>query len=162
MAAVLLWLLAAGTLLVSAGANEAYDELHETYKKGVDLAVDKLNSHVGINRRFLFFKSLLKSDIQPGFDVTYIYHNFYLKATTCSKGAVNTSSCPFRNDRPLMDCTVCYKMFGDEIETEPKPYVHCIQKPKLTRVMVQTRLDHCSRMSYTRGSPTLLASGTPN
>ena len=66
MAAALLWLLAAGTLLGSAGANEAYDLLHETYKKGVDLALDQLNSHAGINHHFLFFKSLSKSDIQVG------------------------------------------------------------------------------------------------
>ena len=66
MAAALLWLLAAGTLLVSAGANEAYDLLHETYKKGVDLTLEQLNSHVGINHHFLFFKSLSKSDIQVG------------------------------------------------------------------------------------------------
>ncbi|CAL8401477.1 unnamed protein product [Gadus morhua 'NCC'] len=158
MAAALLWLLAAGTLLVSAGANEAYDLLHETYKKGVDLTLEQLNSHVGINHHFLFFKSLSKSDIQPGFDVAYIYHNFVLKATKCSKGTVDTSNCPFRNDRPLIDCAVCYKTYNGVVEATPKPYIHCIHRPALTEVMKTARINHCNEMGYSSGAPTLLAS----
>ncbi|KAJ3611198.1 hypothetical protein NHX12_021214 [Muraenolepis orangiensis] len=97
------WLLAAGCLVLPSGAQEAYEQLNDTYKKGVDLAVEKLNSHVGINHHFLFFKSLSQSDIQPGFDVSYIYHRFYLKATRCPRGTVDTSNCPFRNDRVSTD-----------------------------------------------------------
>lgn len=37
--------------------------------------------------------------------------------------------------QPLMDCAVCYKTAADQIETSPKPYVHCIQKPRLTQVL---------------------------
>lgn len=37
--------------------------------------------------------------------------------------------------QPLMDCAVCYKTANNEIESIPKPYVHCIQKPRLTGVL---------------------------
>ncbi|KAJ3611197.1 hypothetical protein NHX12_021214 [Muraenolepis orangiensis] len=152
------WLLAAGCLVLPSGAQEAYEQLNDTYKKGVDLAVEKLNSHVGINHHFLFFKSLSQSDIQPGFDVSYIYHRFYLKATRCPRGTVDTSNCPFRNDRPLMDCAVCYKTFAGAVETTPKPYLHCVRKPTLTQEMRVVRVNHCNQMSYSNGAPTLLAS----
>ena len=36
--------------------------------------------------------------------------------------------------QPLMDCAVCYKTANDQIEPKPLPYVHCIQKPRLTKV----------------------------
>ena len=36
--------------------------------------------------------------------------------------------------QPLMDCAMCYKTLNDEIEPEPKPYVHCIHKTSLTQV----------------------------
>lgn len=38
--------------------------------------------------------------------------------------------------QPLMDCAVCYKTADDQIESIPKPYVHCIQKPRLTEVFM--------------------------
>lgn len=110
---------------------------------------------------------------QSGFDVSYIYHHFYLKASKCPKGTVDSSACRYRNDRvsfvwlravsielssggtpcpnlslafcfcvfmqPLIDCAICYKTYGGEIEQEPKPYVHCIHKPALTEVS----LLHC-------------------
>lgn len=38
--------------------------------------------------------------------------------------------------QPLMDCAVCYKAAEDQIEPSPKPYVHCIQKPRLTQVFM--------------------------
>ncbi|XP_078147550.1 uncharacterized protein LOC144543493 [Centroberyx gerrardi] len=158
MAALLLLLLSAGALLFSANAQEAYNQLPDNYRKGVDLALEKLNSHVGIQHHFLFFRSLMKSDIQPGFDVTYIYHNFYLKATKCPKGTVDSNQCQFRNDRPLIDCAVCYKTFAGEIEQDPKPYIHCVHKPALTEDMKTTRVDHCNTMGYSSGAPTLLAS----
>lgn len=93
--------------------------------------------------------------------------------------------------QPLMDCAVCYKTTQEVIEATPNPYVHCIQKPRLTRVFVSfksdamtqlhrfvcvhfvlhhhillivslqdmstSRTDHCRKMSYHSGAPTLLA-----
>uniref|UniRef100_A0A673CQC1 Retinoic acid receptor responder protein 2 n=1 Tax=Sphaeramia orbicularis TaxID=375764 RepID=A0A673CQC1_9TELE len=96
---------------------------------------------------------------QSGFGVKYLYHHFYLKPTRCAKGTTesNSQTCPFRNDRPLMDCAVCYKTAADQIESNPKPYVHCIQKPRLTEQMRTSRTDHCSKMSYNSGAPTILA-----
>uniref|UniRef100_A0A8C2ZJK5 Retinoic acid receptor responder protein 2 n=1 Tax=Cyclopterus lumpus TaxID=8103 RepID=A0A8C2ZJK5_CYCLU len=158
MAAMLLLLLGVGALFFSSNAHQAYDQLPETYRKGVDLALEKLHSHAGIQHHFLFLRSLEKSDIEPGFDVTYIYHHFYLKATKCQKGTLDSSSCHFRNDRPLIDCAVCYKTFGGEMEQEPKPYVHCVHKPALTEDMKAGRVDHCNTMGYSSGAPTLLAS----
>lgn len=35
-----------------------------------------------------------------------------------------------------MDCAVCYKVADDQMESNPKPYVHCIQKPRLTEVFM--------------------------
>ncbi|XP_073344917.1 uncharacterized protein [Pagrus major] len=158
MAAVLLLLLSTGALLCSCNAQENnYNRLSEAFKKGVDLALEKLSSHPGIQQHFLFLRSVLVSDIQPGFDVTYIYHHFYLKATHCPKGTVDSTGCQFRNDRPLIDCAVCYKTFRDQIEQEPKPYVHCVHKTALTEEMKTTRVEHCNRMGYSSGSPTLLA-----
>uniref|UniRef100_A0A3B4YSF5 Retinoic acid receptor responder protein 2 n=1 Tax=Seriola lalandi dorsalis TaxID=1841481 RepID=A0A3B4YSF5_SERLL len=158
MAALLLLLLSVGALFFSSNAQEAYNRLPETYKKGVDLALEKLNSHAGIQHHFLFFRSVSKSDIESGFDVSYIYHHFLLKATKCPKGTVDSTACKFRTDRPLVDCAVCYKMFGGEIEQLPKPYIHCIHRPALTEEMNVERINHCNRMGYSSGAPTLLAS----
>ncbi|AWP17038.1 Hypothetical protein SMAX5B_017127 [Scophthalmus maximus] len=158
MAALLLLLLSIGALFFSSNSQEAYNNLPETFRKGVDLALEKINSHAGIHHHFLFFRSIRKSDIEPGFDVRYIYHHFYLKATRCQKGTDGSKACQFRNDRPLIDCAVCYKTFGGEIEQEPKPYVHCIHKPALTEEMKVDRVEHCNRMGYSSGAPTLLAS----
>ncbi|KAK0143968.1 hypothetical protein N1851_017702 [Merluccius polli] len=135
MAAALFWLLAAGSVLGgSSGVQGAYQRLQDTYRKGVDLAADRLNALAGISHHFRFFRTVSQSDIQPGFDVSYIYHHFYLKATVCPRGTVDASDCAFRNDRPLFDCATCYKTFAGEIEASPKPYVHCIHKPALTQV----------------------------
>ncbi|KAL3040670.1 hypothetical protein OYC64_011638 [Pagothenia borchgrevinki] len=158
MAAFLLLLVSSGVLFFSSNAQGAYEKLPENYKKGVDLALEKLVSHAGIQHHFLFFRSITKSDIEPGFEVTYVYHHFYLKATKCHKGTVDSTACQFRNDRPLIDCAVCYKTFREEIEQEPKPYVHCVHKPALTEDMKTTRLNHCNTMGYSSGAPTLLAS----
>ncbi|CAN9506408.1 unnamed protein product [Ophioblennius macclurei] len=155
----LLWLLSLGALTLSVDAQEAYDNLPETFRKGVDLALEKLSSHAGIQHHFLFFRSVTKSDIESGFGVVFIYHHFYLKATKCAKGTTaDSTSCQFRNDRPLIDCAVCYKTHGGEIEPEPKPYVHCVHKPSLTEEMKTTRVDHCNTLGYNSGSATLLAS----
>ncbi|AWP17040.1 Hypothetical protein SMAX5B_017128 [Scophthalmus maximus] len=153
MAAVLLLLVCAGAALYSAKAQESYDELPENYKKGVDLAFEQLNSHSGVQHHFRFWKSLDKSEIEGGFGVRYLYHHFYMKPTTCAKGTTE-SRCPFRNDRPLMDCAVCYKTAADQIEASPKPYVHCIQKRRLTEVLLlMSHIVICSLLSLTKHSP---------
>ncbi|KAM9839864.1 retinoic acid receptor responder protein 2-like [Aulostomus maculatus] len=154
MAALLLC--GVGVLFLSVNAQEAYDNLPETQRKGVDLALEKLNSHTGIQHHFLFFRSITQSDVEAGFDVSFVYHHFSLKATRCPKGTVDSTGCQFRNDRPLIDCAVCYKTFRGVIEQEPKPYVHCIHKPVLTQEMKTSRVEHCKRMAYNIGAPTLL------
>lgn len=35
-----------------------------------------------------------------------------------------------------MDCAVCYKTEDSVMVTNPRPYVHCIQKPRLTMVLL--------------------------
>ncbi|CAJ1082558.1 uncharacterized protein LOC115570440 [Xyrichtys novacula] len=159
MAAGLLLLVCAGAVLYSAEAQDPYNELGDLHKKGVDLALEQLNSHAMVQHHFRFLKSLGKSEIESGFGVRYLYHHFYLKPTRCAKGTTDSTpqSCPFRNDRPLMDCAVCYKTSEDQIEPNPKPYVHCIQKPRLTEAMKTTRIEHCKKMNYNSGAPTLLA-----
>uniref|UniRef100_A0AAY4DUJ5 Retinoic acid receptor responder protein 2 n=1 Tax=Denticeps clupeoides TaxID=299321 RepID=A0AAY4DUJ5_9TELE len=155
----LVLLLGAGTLLSSTDADEAYSKLPETFKKGVDLAVQQVNSHANIKQPFNFFKSLDSSE--GSFSVKFIYHNFYLKATTCAKGTSNLNQCPFRNDRPLIDCTVCYKMYGQNIEVEPKPFVHCVHKPSINLEVRTKRINHCNHMIYLTGSPTIFAVKSP-
>ncbi|KAI3355375.1 hypothetical protein L3Q82_018219 [Scortum barcoo] len=162
MAAGLLLLVCAGAVLYSAEAQDAFEALPNNYKKGVNLALEQLNSHAGVHHHFRFLRSLEKSDIESGFGVSYLYHHFHLKPTRCAKGTSvsNPQTCPFRNDRPVMDCAVCYKTLDDQIEANPKPYIHCIQRPRLTEEMKTTRLDHCKKMSYNSGAPTLLAVST--
>ncbi|CAL8313600.1 unnamed protein product [Merluccius merluccius] len=150
--------LSEGRQLGSSGVQGAYQRLQDTYRKGVDLAADRLNALAGISHHFRFFRTVSQSDIQPGFDVSYIYHHFYLKPTVCPRGTVDASDCAFRNDRPLFDCATCYKTFAGEIEASPKPYVHCIHKPALTQDMKTARTNHCNNMGYRSGAPTLLAS----
>ena len=65
MAALLLLLLSSvGALLLVSDAQEAYDKLPQAYRAGVDLALEKLNSHAGIQHHFLYFRSITKSDIE--------------------------------------------------------------------------------------------------
>ncbi|XP_048030471.1 uncharacterized protein si:ch1073-406l10.2 [Megalobrama amblycephala] len=155
-------LLAAGVFLTSAEAQSSFSKLPDTYKKGVELAVQNVNAHEGVQQHFLFFKTIDKSQIEAGHDVTYIYHNFHLKATKCKRGIENadTTTCAFRNDRPLIDCAVCYKTYAGAIETEPKPYINCVHKPALTEDMKKERIEYCNKMCYSSGSPTLLAVGS--
>ncbi|XP_077364596.1 uncharacterized protein LOC144009016 [Festucalex cinctus] len=160
MAAVVLLLLACvgGAVWRSAEAQDAYELLSADYKKGVDMALEHLNSHAGVQHHFRFLRSLDKLDAECGFDVKYYYHHFQLKPTRCAKGPTSrTQRCPFRNDRPLMDCAVCYKTQEDQIRPDPTPYVHCIQRPRLTQDMVTTRTEHCKQMNYNTGGLTLLA-----
>lgn len=35
-----------------------------------------------------------------------------------------------------MDCAVCYKTVNSLMESDPRPYVHCIQKPRLNEVFM--------------------------
>lgn len=67
MAASFLLLFIVGALFVSSNAQEngdSYKQLPETFKKGVDLALENLHSHAAIQHHFLFFRSLTKSDIE--------------------------------------------------------------------------------------------------
>ncbi|KAI5092144.1 hypothetical protein C0J45_17775, partial [Silurus meridionalis] len=139
-------------------AQNEFGKLPESYRKGVKLAEEQVNSHNGVQNHFLFFKSLEHSSIEAGFNVNYFYHHIHLKATKCSRGTENADSkkCAFRNDRPLIDCMVCYKTYLDEIQESPKPYIHCIHKPALTKDMIKVRRDACENMSYSAGSVTLL------
>ncbi|KAG7231199.1 hypothetical protein INR49_012030 [Caranx melampygus] len=159
MAAGLLLLICAGAALYFAEAQEPYNDLADNYRRGVDLAFEQLNSHPGVHHHFRFYKTVEKSEIEGGFGVKYLYHHFYLKPTTCAKGTTESDPqrCRFRSNRPMMDCAVCYKTAADQIEAIPKPYVHCIQRPRLTQEMTTTRLDHCKKMTYNSGAPTLLA-----
>lgn len=59
-----LLLISFGALFVSANAKDAYNKLPETYRKGVDLAVERLNSHSGIQHHFLFYRSIAQSDTE--------------------------------------------------------------------------------------------------
>ncbi|XP_068604276.1 retinoic acid receptor responder protein 2-like [Brachionichthys hirsutus] len=159
MAALLLLLFGLQALIFSGNSQENnYDRLPETFRNGVDLALEKLHSHARIQHHFLFFKSVLQSDMEPGFDVKYIYHHFYLKATRCPRGTTNSTSCRFRNDRPLMDCIACYKTFREAVEPEPKPYIHCVHRTTLTPETRKTREKHCYELGYRSGSTILLAS----
>lgn len=159
MAAGLLLLVCAYAVLYFAEAQDPYIGLAENYRMGVDLALEQLNSYSGVHHHFRFLRSLDKSHIESGFGVKYLYHHFQLKPTKCAKGIThsNMQRCPFRNDRPLMDCTVCYKTENDQIASSPMPYLHCIQRPRLTEDMRTTRIDYCRKMSYNSGAPTLLA-----
>ncbi|KAM7390252.1 hypothetical protein PAMA_008431 [Pampus argenteus] len=162
MAAALLLLICAGALLHSAEAQDLYTQLSDIYKKGVDLAMVQLDSHAGVHHHFRFLRRVDSHESESGFGVKYIYHHFYLKPTMCPKGTTETDPqrCLFRNDRPLMDCAICYKTSEEQIESKPAPYIHCIQKPRLTKAMTSSRIDHCKKMIYNAGAPTLLASTT--
>lgn len=64
MAAGLLLLVCAGAVLYSAEGQDPYDELPDNYRKGVDLAIDQLNSHAHVVHHFRFMKSLEKSEME--------------------------------------------------------------------------------------------------
>lgn len=64
MTAGLLLLVCAGAFLYSAEAQDPYNGLPDNYKKGVDLAVEQLNTHAGVHLHFRFLRSLQKSDIE--------------------------------------------------------------------------------------------------
>uniref|UniRef100_A0A3B3T7L0 Retinoic acid receptor responder protein 2 n=1 Tax=Paramormyrops kingsleyae TaxID=1676925 RepID=A0A3B3T7L0_9TELE len=157
---VLLIALFVPALLAAPEGEKAYNKLSKPYRDGVDLAVQQVNSHSKIQQYFFFFKSMAKTESESGFGVNYIYHNFYLKPTTCTKSTQNASpkNCPFRNDRPMIDCAVCYRTVLGVIDNDPNPYIHCIHKPSLSKEMIQKRAEHYRQMTYSHGAPTLLAS----
>uniref|UniRef100_A0A087Y1U6 Retinoic acid receptor responder protein 2 n=1 Tax=Poecilia formosa TaxID=48698 RepID=A0A087Y1U6_POEFO len=162
MAAGLLLLVCAGGLLLPAEAQDSYNQLPTAVRAGVDLALEQLMSHASVKHHFRFLKSVEKKERDEGFGVLYLYHNFHLRPTRCAKGTPASDSrvCHFRNDRPVMDCAVCYKTVNEQIEMTPEPYVHCIQRPRLTAEMTTTRLDHWKKMTYRTGGASIMALST--
>lgn len=62
---LLLLMFCVGALLPSSEAQRnAYSELSQSLKRGVDLALEKLHSHTAIQQHFVFLRSLSTSDIQ--------------------------------------------------------------------------------------------------
>lgn len=57
-------LLVCAVVLCSVRAQDAYDQLPDDYKKGVDLALELLETHAGVNHRYRFLRSLEKSDTE--------------------------------------------------------------------------------------------------
>lgn len=120
---LLLLVSSAGALPPSSEAQgSAYGQLSQSLKRGVDLVLEKLRSHAAIQQHLVFLRSLSASDVQvesagrdfsarislvyrlgsfmqPGFGVAFIYHHFYLKATTCPKETADVTGCRHRNDR---------------------------------------------------------------
>lgn len=78
MAAGLLLLLCVGAVLYSAEAQDSYNQLPDSYKLGVDLALEQLNSHAAVHHHFRFLRSLEKSDIEVRIRSCYqlLYPNF--------------------------------------------------------------------------------------
>lgn len=64
MAARLLLLLCVGSVLSWVGAEDAYAGLPESYRNGVDLALEQLNSHPGVHHHFRFLRSLERTDTE--------------------------------------------------------------------------------------------------
>lgn len=64
MAARLLLLLCVCPVLPWVGAQDAYARLSESYRNGVDLALEQLNSHAGVHHHFRFLRSLEKTEIE--------------------------------------------------------------------------------------------------
>ncbi|CAL1597222.1 unnamed protein product [Knipowitschia caucasica] len=149
-------------ILSAAGAQDSYGELPAGHRSGVDLALEQMRGHASLQHHFRFLRTVDKTEIESGFGVKYLYQQFLLKPTRCPKGTANATPqrCPFRNDRPLMDCAVCYKTVSEQMEPEPRPYVHCIHKPRLTEEMKTARTEHCKKMVYNSGAPTLLSVST--
>lgn len=207
----LLLLFTVGALFASSNAQENnYNKLSGSFKKGVDLALEKLHSHAGIRHHFAFFKSLLLSDIQvtglpesvfllqccgsllwlspgkatslktvlighpflsfslvlkwptstttstlkppvvrkeqlsprgvssetTGWDLSAVERQCWPQKCAACSNQCHLCLCAFM--QPLIDCAVCYKTLREEIEPEPRPYLHCIHKAMLTEVSLLT------------------------
>lgn len=63
-ARLLLLLLCVCSVLSWVGAEDAYARLSESYRNGVDLALEQLNSHAGVHHHFRFLRSLEKTEIE--------------------------------------------------------------------------------------------------
>ena len=83
MAAGLLFLVCAGAVLYSAQAQDSYNELPDYYKKGVDLALEQLNTHSGVHHHFRFLRSLEKSDIEVKDGVCDLFFDQFLAWRGC-------------------------------------------------------------------------------
>uniref|UniRef100_A0A1A8G4E2 Retinoic acid receptor responder protein 2 n=2 Tax=Nothobranchius korthausae TaxID=1143690 RepID=A0A1A8G4E2_9TELE len=162
MAAQLLLLACAAVVLHAAKAQDSYNGLPDSFKAGVDLVSEQLTSSSNVKLHFRFWKTVNKLQQEAGFHQKFLNHHFLLKPTWCAKGtgASNSQSCAFRNDRPLMDCRVCFKMSREGIEYDPKPYVHCIQRPRLTPEMITERTQQCEKVNYNTGGATILGLST--
>ncbi|KAK9953094.1 hypothetical protein ABG768_017117 [Culter alburnus] len=152
---LLVVLLTAGVSLND--AEDSFRKLPDIYKKGVELALHQINEHDDIQNHFLFFKAIHQAEIKAGFGVTYIYHNFYLKATTCQRGTENadTTTCAFRNDRPLIDCVICYKASAGEIGG--KTYLNCMNRRALSKDIKREREIGCYQAGFGSLTPTPVA-----
>lgn len=75
MAALLLWVLSTGALLFSSDALTEYDKLPDNYKKGVDLALEEVHSHPGIQLHFMFFESVKKSALEVQFNRNSVFNS---------------------------------------------------------------------------------------
>ncbi|KAF6720536.1 hypothetical protein FQA47_009050 [Oryzias melastigma] len=157
MSAGLLLLLCAAAVLRPAGAVGPYDQLPDVYRSGVDLVLEQLSSHASVQHHFIYLRSLEKTEIEGSFGVKYFNHHFFLKPTRCARGASREQHCPPRNDRPLMDCLICYKTIYGQMDSNPKPYIHCMQRPRITAEMLAAREAECKKVSYNPGAATILA-----
>lgn len=54
----------AALLCGSDAAESTYSRLSEALRSGVDLALEKLHSHAGIQHHFVFLRSVSQSDVQ--------------------------------------------------------------------------------------------------
>ncbi|MEQ2205876.1 hypothetical protein XENOCAPTIV_016932 [Xenoophorus captivus] len=78
MAARLLLLVCAGALLRSAEARDPYDQLSDSYKKGVDLALEQLNTHVGVKHHFRFLRTVEKREHDVSLSFTQNIHKGFI------------------------------------------------------------------------------------
>ncbi|MEQ2314994.1 hypothetical protein AMECASPLE_017617 [Ameca splendens] len=78
MAARLLLLVCAGALLHSAEAQDPYDQLSDSYKKGVDLALEPLNTHVGVKHHFRFLRTVEKREHDVSLSFTQNIHKGFI------------------------------------------------------------------------------------
>ncbi|XP_066534809.1 retinoic acid receptor responder protein 2-like [Hoplias malabaricus] len=161
MAVLLLLVLLSAAELSRCGAED--QGVPELYREGTELALDQVHSHSGVQIHFRFFKTISTSEIDGGFGGKFLFHNFLLKPTKCPKGTrdMDLTKCAFRTDRPMIDCAMCYKTFNGVIEKIPKPYVHCVHKPALTKGMIAQRTQTCQNVSYSSGAASVLLVKSP-
>lgn len=57
----------------SAGGQENLKKLSNGYKAGVELAVEQVNTHPGVQQHFLFFKSLKQSEVDVSLYASFLY-----------------------------------------------------------------------------------------